>query len=96
MTKTKQMMAEKVMPQRGQGTVFVRPPASILLVGRMNILILLLPVTLAICPQAQATDRRWLNGELFEGVPFRHWPVWSRPGNDNIISRLRWWAGNVA
>ena len=96
MTKTDRINMKKVMPPRGQGTVFVRPLRSILSLGQMKILTLLLPVTLALCPQAQATERAWLNKELLEGVPLRHWPVWSRPGNDNILSRIRWEADDVA
>ena len=96
MTKTDRINMKKVMPPRGQGTVFVRPLRSILSIGRMKILVLILPATLALCPPAQATEREWLNEELFEGMPLRHWPVWSRPGNDNILSRIRQGAEDVA
>jgi len=96
MTKSDRINAEKFIPPRGQGTVFVRPLRSILSIGRMKILVLLLPATLALCPPAQATERKWPNEELFEGMPFRHWPVWSRPGNENILSRIRWGADDVA
>jgi len=96
MTKTDRINMKKVMPLRGQGTVFVHPLKSILSLGRMNFLVLLLPVILALCPPAQATERKWLNDELFEGMPLRHWPVWSRPGNDNILTRIRQGAEDVA
>ena len=96
MTKTDRINMKKVMPPRGQGTVFVRPLKSILSLGRMNLLVLLLPALLVVCPSALAADRNWLNDELFEGMPLRHWPVWSRPGNDNILSRIRWGADDVA
>jgi hypothetical protein len=27
--------------------------------------------------------------ELFDGIRAPFWPVWARPGNDNIISRIK-------
>ena len=96
MTKTGRIIMKNMMPPRGQGTVFVRPLRSILSLGRMNFLVLLLSALLVVCPSALAADRNWLNDELFEGMPLRHWPVWSRPGNDNILSRIRWGADDVA
>lgn len=96
MTQTDRKDEKKTVPPKGQGTVFVRPLLRILTLGRMNLLILLLPSVLAVSPPTLAVERSWLNDEIFEGMPFRHWPVWSRPGNDNILSRIRQGAEDVA
>jgi hypothetical protein len=31
-----------------------------------------------------------------EGIPMEYWPVWGRPGNDNIISRIKYFGEDLA
>lgn len=88
--------AKILMPSKGQGTVFVRPLSRILSFGRMRILIFTLVATAAGQVPVQASERHWWNGELLDGVPLRHWPVWARPGNDNVLSRVRSEADDVS
>ena len=92
MTKTEQMMGEKVMPRRGQGTVFVRPRSDIMLIGLMSIFSFLRCVTVS---QKLALAAFLLVG-LFDGVRYEHRPVWVRPYNENILSRVIWFDGDMA
>lgn len=87
---------KKELSLRGQGTVFVRPRSRILSLGQMRFLILILLAVATGQASAQAAERQWRNGELLDGVPMRHWPVWSRPGNDNVLSRVRSEADDVS
>lgn len=84
---------EKIpVPLRGQGTVFVRPQPDIMLIGLMIFLSFLRFIRI-FRKLALATI---LSFTLFEGVRYEHWPVWVRPYNENILSRVIWFDGDVA
>jgi len=54
-------------------------------------------ILLVLAPGRTEAQVRWQHDtELFDGVPLLHWPVWARPGNDNIISRVKIFGQNHA
>lgn len=77
---------------KGQGTVFVRPRFGIISIIPMSFFTLFRFKNIA----KKLILTTLLGIGLFEGVRYEHWPVWVRPYNENILSRVIWFDGDTA
>ena len=79
------------MSLRGCGTAFVCSHKHILNADKMRrVFALILVGILGGSDTARAGYWWWgRDAELFDGIRAPFWPVWARPGNDNIISRIK-------
>ena len=91
MTKQGDKSAKINMSLMGHGAAFGCSHKHILNADKMrSVLVLILVGILGASNTAKAGYWWWgRDAELLDGIRAPFWPVWARPGNDNIISRIK-------
>lgn len=90
MTKQTDRSVKISMSLRGRGTAFVCSHKHILNADKMRrVFALILVGILGGSSTARAGYWWGREAELLDGIRAPCWPVWARPGNDNIISRVK-------
>ena len=90
MRNEKDKSAEIGMSLWGDGTAFVCSHKYILNADKMRRVLALITVGILGASSTARAGYWWgRDTEILDGVRAPYWPVWARPGNENIISRIK-------